>query len=116
VRRIGFPKISIFYLWKETEMAKSRANPHISDPKVLIGLSVFLMLIGIMAMNPAAGFICFALAGILLLIAGLKGKRWTRYIAFFLLIISIVLTVIAYFATSEHLKAYRSKAVTRGAK
>lgn len=88
----------------------------ISDPKVLIGLSVFLLLIGGMAMNPAVGFICFALAGILLLIAGIKGERLTRYIAFFLLIISIILTVAAYFATTEHLKAYRSKAISRGAK
>jgi hypothetical protein len=88
----------------------------VSDPKALMGLSVFLVLIGGMAMNPGVGFICFAVAGILLLAAGLKGKRWTRYIAFFLLIISIALTVISYFATSEHIKAYRSKAITRGAK
>ena len=97
-------------------MAKSRLNPNILDPKVLIGLSIFFVLIGGMALNPAVGFICFAVAGILLLIAVLKGKRWTRYIAFFSLIIIIALTVIAYFATSEHLKAYRSKAVTRGTK
>ncbi len=97
-------------------MAKSRLNPNVSDPKVLIGLSVFLVLIGGMAMNPAVGFICFATAGILLFIAGLKGKRWTRYIAFFLLLISIALTVVSYFKTSEHLKAYRSKAITGGAK
>ncbi len=97
-------------------MGKSKLNPNVSDPKVLIGLSVFLMLIGGMAMSPAVGFICFALAGILMLIAGLKGKRWTRYTAFFLLVIIIALTVIAYFATSEHLKAYKSKAVTKGAK
>jgi len=89
---------------------------NISDPKVLIGLSAFLVLIGGMAMNPAVGFICFALSGILLLIAGLKGKRWTRYVAFFLLIISIALTVITYSKTGEHLKAYRSKTVTGGSK
>ncbi|MEW6740644.1 MAG: hypothetical protein ACOYU2_08585 [Nitrospirota bacterium] len=91
-------------------------SPNISDPKVLIGLSIFLVLIGGMAMNPAVGFICFATAGVLLLIAGLKGKRWTRYIAFFLLIISIALTVSQYFKTSEHLKAYRSKTITGDAK
>ncbi|MEW6674973.1 MAG: hypothetical protein AB1348_02980 [Nitrospirota bacterium] len=54
-------------------MTKSSLNPNVSDPKVLIGLSVFLMLIGGIAINPAVGFICFAVAGILLLIAGLKG-------------------------------------------
>lgn len=58
-------------------------------------------------MNPAISFICFALAGILLLIAGIKGKRWRWYIAFFLLIIIIALTVIAYSKTSEHLKTYQ---------
>lgn len=95
-------------------MAKSRLK--VSDPKVLIGLSVFLVLIGGMAINPAISFICFALAGILSLIAGLKGERLTRYIAFFLLIITIILTVAAYFASSEHLKTYRSKAITGGVK
>jgi energy-coupling factor transporter transmembrane protein EcfT len=99
---------------KEGQMTKSRLK--VSDPRVLIGLSVFFVLIGGMAMNPAVGFICFALAGVFLLIAGLKGKRWTRYIAFLLLIISIALTVAAYFKTSEHIKAYKSKTVTGGAK
>lgn len=93
------------------ELTRSKLNPNVSDPKALIGLSILLLLIGGMAMNPAVGFICFATAGVLLLIAGLKGKRWTRYIAFFLLIISIALTVIAYYKTSEHFKDYKEKAI-----
>ncbi len=90
-------------------MAKTELK--VSDPKALIGISLFLVLMGGMVIDPALGFTCFAVAGILLLITGVKGERWTRYIAFFLLIISIALTVITYPRTSEHLRAYKSKAV-----
>jgi hypothetical protein len=88
----------------------------VSDPKVLIGLSLFLVLIGGMVIDPLAGFICFASAGILALIAGLRGTRWMRYIAFFLLIIIIALAVLRFPQASHHLKVYKSKAVTGGIK
>jgi len=102
-------------------MAKSGLNPNVLGPKVLIGLSIFLVLIGGTALNPVISFICFVSAGILMLIAGLKGKRWTRYIAFFLLIGIIALTASAFFQASYHLSAYRervhkSKTATEGIK
>jgi hypothetical protein len=97
---------------KEGQMTKSRLK--VSDPKVLIGISVFFILIGGMAMNPAVSFICFVLAGILALITVLRGTRRLRYIAFFLLIIIIALAVLRFPEASRHLKVYKSKTVNGG--
>ncbi|HBR21356.1 MAG TPA: hypothetical protein DD713_02105 [Nitrospiraceae bacterium] len=88
----------------------------VSDPKVLIGLSVFLILIGGMVIDPLAGFICLVLAGILVLLASLYGTRRLRYIAFFLLIIIIAFVVSKFPDASQHFKVYKSKAVTGGMK
>ena len=97
-------------------MAKLRLNLNISDPKVLIGLSVFLMLIGGMVIDPLAGLTCFALAGILALIAGLRGTRRLRYVAFLLLIIIVALAVSRFPEAAHHLRVYKSKTVTGGVK
>jgi hypothetical protein len=92
------------------QMAKAGLN--ISDPKVLIGLSVFFVLIGGMVIDPLAGLTCFALAGILALVAGLRGTRRLRYLAFFLLIIVSALAVSRFPGASQHFDVYKSKAVT----
>jgi len=98
---------------KAGQMAKFKLkSPKVSDPKVLIGLSVFLVLIGGMVIDPLAGFTCFVLAGILALIAGLRGTRWLRYVAFFLLIIIIALAVSKFPEAGYHLRVYKSKTVT----
>ena len=95
-------------------MAKARLNSQIQ--RFSLGLSVFLMLIGGMVIDPLAGFVCFVLAGILALIAGLRGTRRLRYIAFFLLIISIALAVLKFPEAGHHLRVYKSKTVTGGVK
>lgn len=97
-------------------MAKLRLNLNISDPKVLIGLSVFFVLIGGMVIGPLAGFTCFVLAGILALIAGLRGTRRLRYVAFLLLIIIIALAISKFPEAGHHLRVYKSKTVTGGIK
>ena len=84
----------------------------VSDPKVLIGLSVFFVLIGGMVTDPLAGFICFVLAGILVFLATLYGTRRLRYIAFLLLIIIIYLAASEFPKASHHLRVYKSKPVT----
>lgn len=94
------------------KMAKTRLK--VSDPKVLIGLSVFFVLIGGMVTDPLAGFACFVLAGILALIAGLRGTRRLRYVAFVLLIIIIALAVLRFPEAGRHLKVYKSKTVNGG--
>ncbi|MDI6727871.1 MAG: hypothetical protein QMD44_02955 [Thermodesulfovibrionales bacterium] len=83
----------------------------VSDPKVLIGLSVFLMLIGGMVIDPLTGFICFVLAGILGFIATLKGKGVVKYVAIIFLIITLVLAVSRFPEAGRHLKIYKSKTV-----
>lgn len=88
-------------------------GPKVSDPKVLIGLSVFLVLIGGMVMDPLAGIICFVLAGIFSLIASLKGTRRMRYIALFLLIIIAAFTILKIPEARRHLGVYKSKTVRR---
>ena len=91
-------------------MAKSRLkSSKASDPKVLIGLSVFFVLIGGMVTDPLAGFVCFVLAGILAFLATLYGTRRLRYIAFLLLIIIVALTVLQFLSARDHLEVYRSK-------
>lgn len=95
---------------KSGQMAK--AGLKVSDPKVLIWLSIFLVLIGGVVIDPLAGFICFVLAGILALIAGLRRTRRLRYVAFVLLIMIIVLAVSKFPEASYHLRAYKSKAAT----
>lgn len=98
-------------------MAKARLKSlKVSDPKVLIGLSVFLVLIGGMVIDPLAGFICFVLAGILAFLAALYGTRRLRYIAFLLLIIIIALAVWKFPEAGHHLRVYKSKTVTGGVK
>ncbi len=92
------------------QMAKARLK--VSDPKVLIGLSVFFVLIGGMIIDPLAGLACFALAGILALIVGLRGTRRLRYVAFLLLIIIAALAVLKFPEAGHHLRVYKSKTVT----
>jgi hypothetical protein len=95
---------------KGGRMIKTGLN--ISDPRVLIGLSLFFVLIGGMAMNPPLSFICFVLAGILGLSAMLKGKGAVRYVAIILLIIAFVLAVSMFSKAGSHLKIYKSKTAT----
>ncbi|MFN3739641.1 MAG: hypothetical protein ACK4TF_03075 [Thermodesulfovibrionales bacterium] len=89
---------------------------NVSDPKVLIGLSVFLMVMGVTVLDPLAGLIFLTLAGILALIAGLYGRRLLRYIAFLLLIIIIAQAVSTFHEASSFLKAIRAYKATRGIK
>ena len=86
----------------------------VSDPKVLVGLAICLVLIGGMIIDPLAGSICFMLSAILTLIAGLKGTRWMRYIAFLLLISIVAITILTFPETSHHFGVYKSKTVTGG--
>lgn len=80
-----------------------------TNPNVLIGLSVFLALLGGMAMNPAVSFICFIGAGIIISAVCIKGTGWRRYTAFIILIIVIALAAWEYPKAVEHLKAYKSR-------
>jgi uncharacterized membrane protein len=95
-------------------MDKPASRRKASDPKVLVGLAIFLVLIGGMVIDPLVGFICFMLAGILTLIAALRGTRRTRYLAFVLLIIIAAVTIVKFPETSHHLGVYKSKTVTEG--
>jgi hypothetical protein len=81
-----------------------------------MGLSVIFVLIGGTVIDPLAGFACFVLAGILVLLAVLYGTRRLRYVALVLLIIFIALAVLKFPEASHHLKVYKSKPVTRGIK
>ena len=95
-------------------MDKPISTLKVSDPKVLVGLAISLMLIGGMVIDPLVGFICFMLSGILTLIAGLKGTRRVRYISCLLLIIIAAATILTFPETSHHFGVYKSKTVTGG--
>jgi len=93
-------------------MAKSNITPKRgSSKKVLIVLSILLILIGGMVIDPLAGLICFVLAGIISFIAVLSGTGWSRYIAFSLFIIIIILTILKFPEACNHYKTYKSKAI-----
>lgn len=95
-------------------MDKPISKLKVSDPKVLVGLAIFLVLIGGMVIDPLVGFICFMLSGILTLIAGLKGTRRMRYITFFVLIIIGAGTILKFAEANHHFGVYRSKTTTGG--
>ncbi len=95
-------------------MDKPISKLKVSDPKVLVGLAICLVLMGGMIIDPLVGFICFMLSGILTLIAVLKGTRRMRYITFCLLIIITALTILKCPETSHHLGVYKSNTVTGG--
>ena len=100
---------------KVENVAKSRSKSlNISNPKVLIGLSVFLALIGGTVIDPTAGFMCFVLAGILALFATLFGRKRLRYIALLLLITIIIFTVLKFSEARNYISVYRSRAESRG--
>ena len=82
-------------------------NLNVSNPNVLIGLSLCLALIGGMVMDPLAGAVCFILAGILDLAAAIKGRKWSRYAALALLAFIIVL------AAQKFPEAYRHWSVVQ---
>lgn len=86
--------------------------PRVSDPKVLSGLAVFLILAGGMIIDPLAGFVCVLLAGFPALSATVKGTRPIRYVAFFLLIIIAALTISKFPEAIRHLKVYQNKTAT----
>jgi len=76
-------------------------NLNVSNPNVLIGLSLCLVLLGAMIMDPLAGSVCLTLAGILTTAALIKGRKWSRYAALALLAFIIVL------AAQKFPEAYR---------
>jgi hypothetical protein len=95
-------------------MDKPISRLKVSDPRVLVGLAICLVLIGGMVIDPLVGFICFMLSGILTLIAGVKGTRRMRYVAFLALIIIVAVTILKFTEASHHLGVYKLKTVTGG--
>lgn len=78
----------------------------------LIALSVLLILAGGMITDPFAGLVCFALAGIISLVAVLTATKWVRYVALFLLAVVVILIISQLPQARDHYQNYRDKSVS----
>jgi membrane protein implicated in regulation of membrane protease activity len=93
-------------------MNKPKKNNHQDkNKKGLIALSVLLILAGGMITDPFAGLICFALAGIISLVAVLTATKWVRYVALFLLVVAAILIISQFPQARNHYQNYRDKSV-----
>jgi|YelNatPaOPRAMG01_1025707.scaffolds.fasta_scaffold80112_2 phosphatidylserine synthase len=88
---------------------KSTQKLNVSNPNVLLGLSAFLILLGGMMTDPLADGVCFALAGIIAAAAWVKGKRWTRWLAFGFIMIAAALAVHNFPEARRHWDFFRRK-------
>ena len=80
----------------------------LSNPKVLIGLSLFFLMVGGMVADPLAGFSVLVLATLLAAVAVLRGRKGVRYLALALLIVIIALAAAEFPEASRHLETYKS--------
>jgi membrane protein implicated in regulation of membrane protease activity len=78
----------------------------------LIALSVLLILAGGMITDPFAGLVCFALAGLISLVAILMATKWVRYVALLLLIVVVILIISQFPQARDHYQNYRDKSVS----
>ncbi|RJQ45959.1 MAG: hypothetical protein C4538_07540 [Nitrospiraceae bacterium] len=76
-------------------------------PSVTIILSLCLILVGGMAMNPVVALICFVLSGILALLPAVREKRSIRYVAAAILVASIVMVLSKGPDAFTHYEKYR---------
>lgn len=75
-------------------------------PEVRIVLSIFLLIIGPMALNPVISLIFFFSASVLSVSAVVRTKRWIKIVALILFAISITLTVWAFSKSKSHMEIY----------
>ncbi|MFC1678919.1 hypothetical protein ACFL2T_01770 [Elusimicrobiota bacterium] len=76
----------------------------------LVWLSMILLLIGAMAMNPGLRFILFVLAAISAAIPAILARSRWRIAGFVTLVVAVVLAGISYPAFDRHMKQYRERA------
>jgi predicted membrane metal-binding protein len=87
-----------------------------SNGKVLIILSILLILAGGMITDPFAGLVCFALAGIISLVAVLTATKWVKYVALFSLFVAAILIISQLPQACDHYQNYRDKSVSSSMK
>ncbi|MBI5552273.1 MAG: hypothetical protein HY911_12260 [Desulfobacterales bacterium] len=71
-----------------------------------------LLLLGGMVMDPQAGFICFALAGMFSLVPLWSARGWPRYVSIAVLTIALLLAVATFPAARRQHNAYKDKATS----
>jgi hypothetical protein len=83
-------------------------NP--KTPRTLVQFSAILVVLGIVVMDPLAGFALMVLAGILSIISIIFGTRNVRIIAIILLAIVISFAIWKLPEARQHLQRYRDRA------
>ena len=81
------------------------------NKNMFIVLSVLLLLIGAMLIDPYASIICFAMAGIFSLAAVFTIKGWARYISICLLVMIVFLAINKFPQARDHYQTYRLKSL-----
>ncbi len=89
-----------------------KINHKDKNKRFLIALSVLLILVGGMITDPFAGLVCFALAGIISLVAVLTATKWVRYVALFLLVVIAILIISQFPQARDHYQTYRHKSLS----
>jgi hypothetical protein len=84
----------------------------LSDPRVLTGISVFLLLLGEMVTDPLAGFVALVLGALLSAFAYMRGSKRLRSFVLALLIVIVVLGISKFPEAAYHLGAYKSHRVS----
>lgn len=82
---------------------------NITDCRVLIGITVFLLIIGGMVLDPVLSLLFFAISGIFALGAIIKSRGKRKIVAFILLILAVVLLFNSFPKSKTHVDEYKKK-------
>jgi hypothetical protein len=93
---------------KEVDGDDRSMNP--KTPRALVQFSVILVVVGLVIMDPLAGFSFLVLAGVFTVVALAFGTKGLRLVALILLAIIIALAVWKFPDARLHLERYRERA------
>lgn len=79
-------------------------------PRAFVEFAVILVVVGLIIMDPLAGFSIMVLAGIFAALALAFGSKWVRLVALILLAIILALAVSKFPDARLHLQHYREHA------
>ncbi|MCX7793538.1 MAG: hypothetical protein N2257_03900 [Thermodesulfovibrionales bacterium] len=104
----AFRGLAIKAKWRAvTEDVKNHKKAPITDKRVLLGIAIFLIIIGVMALNPALSLLLFIISGVISIVAIIKGKGWVRVIALVICILSVILIISVMTKAKSHMDIYR---------
>lgn len=82
-------------------------NPE--SASTLIGLTVILIFLGFVSLNPAASFLLFVLASLSAAAPALLARKRVRLMGALAFLVSVTLAAISYPAYKKHMQAYSER-------